>query len=337
MDWNLAIEKNRDALTRIVAMLVAMAALTNSFTSPLRGFEARSSGRASGSTVGREGRGDCGAIGDPGNMPDRRVGVIAAPQPPPDASRRPPLKEEVEPAPTLPRHLHRAILRLLRPAESAVRRLIIVLARGLVVTLPPPRPRKPKPASIVLSKPGGTGIYLPPGARLSGFPLREAVEDGHRVARRPSLPLLDPLRPFRPGPRRPAANSVPRISFPCYTAPSPITPRRPPAPDDPLDATRLALRLQALRSALDDLPAQAKRFARWRARKATGRDAAGAQNRNPDAAGAQNKRLARRAWPLRPGRPPGQLQAKRRTNEVHEVLHDLHWLAFDVLEHPDTS
>src|SRR5690606_33081848 len=35
---------------------------------------------------------------------------------------------------TLPRHLHRAVLRLLRPAEAAARRLIIVTARDLVVT-----------------------------------------------------------------------------------------------------------------------------------------------------------------------------------------------------------
>ncbi|WP_394891253.1 hypothetical protein ACG873_08100 [Mesorhizobium sp. AaZ16] len=31
---------------------------------------------------------------------------------------------------TLPRHLHRTALRLLRPAESAARRLVIALARG---------------------------------------------------------------------------------------------------------------------------------------------------------------------------------------------------------------
>ena len=45
----------------------------------------------------------------------------------------------------------------------------------------------------------------------------------------------------------------------------------------------------------------------------------------------------RRVWPLRPGRPPGQRPANRRTHEVHEILNDLHGLAFDVLEHPDTS
>ena len=73
-----------------------------------------------------------------------------------------------------------------------------------------------------------------------------------------ALPLFDPLRPFRPRPKRPVANGIPRISLPGVTAPFPVTPRRPPAPDDPLDATRLALRLQALGAALDDLPATGK-------------------------------------------------------------------------------
>ena len=104
-----------------------------------------------------------------------------------------------------------------------------------------------------------------------------------------------------------------------------IRPPRPPAGEAPgvsgqvveRSAQRLALRLQALGAALDDLPGQAKRFARWKARTLAGRTC--------------------RAWPLRPGRPPGQRPARRRTHEVHEILHDLHGLAFDVLEHPDTS
>jgi len=36
---------------------------------------------------------------------------------------------------TLPRHLHRTILHLLRPAEAATRRLIVVAARGLVMPI----------------------------------------------------------------------------------------------------------------------------------------------------------------------------------------------------------
>ena len=290
MDWDLAIEKHREALARILAMLVAMAGLA----SPLAGFEARSSGRASGSTVGQEGRGDCEAIGVPGNVRETRG--------------------EAEPALTLPRHLHRLILRLLRPAESAARRLIIVMARGLVVAPVPPRRRKPATRPTFLRRPGGTGILLPPGVRLPANSTR---------TRSVALPLLDPPKPFHP--RGAAAPGVPRISFPGSLAPSPIAPARPPMPDDPLDASRLALRLKALSAALDDLPRQAARFARWQAR---GADAAGAQ---------AAKRRTRRAWPLRPGRAPGQRPPRQRGHEVYEVLHDLHALAFDVLDNPDTS
>lgn len=81
MDGTAAIERNREALKRIVAMLSAMAGLVPD-------SEAASSARS-----------------------------------------------------TLPRHLWLAVLRLLRPAEAAARRLIIAAARGLVV--PPPLPRPP--------------------------------------------------------------------------------------------------------------------------------------------------------------------------------------------------
>ncbi len=40
----------------------------------------------------------------------------------------------------IPHRLHRAVLRVLRPAESAVRRLIVVAARGIVVKVAPSRP-----------------------------------------------------------------------------------------------------------------------------------------------------------------------------------------------------
>ncbi|MFI0848510.1 hypothetical protein ACH196_31445, partial [Mesorhizobium sp. IMUNJ23232] len=54
-------------------------------------------------------------------------------------------RNKPSPALCLPRHLYRAILLLLRPAESAARRLIIATAQGIVVVLPPFRPRKLKP------------------------------------------------------------------------------------------------------------------------------------------------------------------------------------------------
>lgn len=250
MDWNAAIEKNREALKRVLAMLVAMAGLDD------------------------------------------------------------------RPA-TLPRHLHRAVLSLLRPAEAAARRLIIVAARGIVVALPPARPRKPQPAQAILRNGIGTGIVMPRGFRS------KACTPTARLC----LPLFDPL-PRWNARARPAANGIPRISLPGVTAPFPVSPRRPPAPDDQLDATHLALRLGALASALDDLPREARRFARWKAR----RDRVLAAGR------------IHRVTPLRPGKPPGgrlahyDPDAPRRKNirDVDEILAHAHALARYALS-PDTS
>src|SRR4051812_693343 len=52
----------------------------------------------------------------------------------------------------LPRPLYRATLRGLRPAESAVRRLIVIAARGIVVKPFAPRPM---PAGLAFASNGG--------------------------------------------------------------------------------------------------------------------------------------------------------------------------------------
>ncbi|MEP9388722.1 hypothetical protein [Mesorhizobium sp. KR9-304] len=290
MDWNAAIEKNRAALKRVLAMLVAMAGLTG-FSSPLAGED------------GSARRGKAEALAEPGE------GCFSRP--------------------TLTRHLHRAILRLLRPAESAARRLIIVAARGLVVALPPAYQRKSKPVTMEPAlRRFGIAVVMSDGAaaaaRRAGD-VRAAAVRAHRPRALSLLPLFDPLPGLpslskgRERRRYVPAYAAPRISGLDLGAPfRPLPP--PPSPDDPVDASRLALRLQALASALDDLPAQARRFARLRAARR----------------GANASGRARRVWPLRPGRPPGQRPANRR-QEVHEVLSDLHWFAFEALEHPDTS
>ena len=255
MDWNAAIENNREALKRVLAMLVAMA-----------GLDDRPS--------------------------------------------------------TLPRHLHRAVLSLLRPAEAAARRLIIVAARGIVVALPLARPRKPKPRPTILRHGIGTGIVMPRGFQpLAGL--------SRTAPRSLALPLFDPL-PRWSARERPAASGFPRISIPGLTRPFPVP--RAPSPDDPIDAARLALRLGALGRALDDLPREARRFARWRAARhvACSPDAAVAQKGKGSPAGR-----FRRVWPLRPGRPPGG--RRRPHHEVHEILSVVHGLAFWALEPPDTS
>ncbi len=82
-----------------------------------------------------------------------------------------------------------------------------------------------------------------------------------------------------------------------------------------VSATRLNRRLQALKLALDDLPRQAKRLARWRQRREA-------------MPGPVFKS------PLRPGPPPGR--RKRHIHEIDDILADCHWLAWEAMK-PDTS
>ncbi len=326
MDGMAAIQDNLEALKRILAGLCAMAGFGQS------------------------------AIGS------RRPEASATP-----ASCDCPLPAE-DCRPTLPRHLRLAILRLLRPAESAARRLIIAAARGLTVTLPPTRPKAPAsldPAAIdpapllrrfgiAVVLPAGADPILPrprvrgttPGVLPSASPSTgsacggsglgasrpDALASG--VPRTTTLPLFDPPRRLRAsGRRRVAAVAAPRILFPGVTEPSRLPP--PPAPDDPVDCAHLACRLAALAAALDDLPGQARRFARWQARRKAGRPG-----------------NSHRITPLRPGRPPGGRLSRfgppdgrdalgrnprRRIREVDEILAHAHALAVDALRHPDTS
>ena len=218
------------------------------------------------------------------------------------------------------------MLRLLRPAEAAARRLIVVMARGVVAALPPPRPkargRQTSPA--ILRGRIGTGIVLPRFAADAAAGPARASAATPAALRRLAFPLSDPLR--RPGPcRRPTpVSAVPRISFPGCTTPSAIAPRRAPEPFDRLDATRLFSRIAVLAGALDDLPAQARRLARWNARRDAARDA------------GRQHRIA----PLRGGRifgSRGRHDVRRRPHEIDDVLADLHHFALEALRHADTS
>ena len=119
MDWALAIEKNREALKRVLAMLVAMVSATDG-----------------GSAGGQSSAGGQFTFFPQVDAPSQNPALAE--------------KSKLSPAPGTP---SRAIstascCRLLRPAEAAARRLIIIAARGLVVELAPPRLRaaKPKPA-----------------------------------------------------------------------------------------------------------------------------------------------------------------------------------------------
>ncbi len=187
------------------------------------------------------------------------------------------------------RQLHRAILRMLRPAESAARRLIVVLARTIKVKASPPRPG---PAGLVRAR-----------------------------QRKPrlSFQLFDPRqRFFREPPRpKPDPRAQPRISFFGNGEVRRISlGGEPPSPSDGLETpAHLARRLEALKTALDDLPRQARRLARALARR------------------EKSPRLKLQG-PLRPGPAPGF--RKQPLQEIDRVLHRCDWLAREALA-PDTS
>jgi hypothetical protein len=82
-----------------------------------------------------------------------------------------------------------------------------------------------------------------------------------------------------------------------------------------VNAARLSRRLQILKRALEDLPRQARRMARWRVRR-------------------EAMKAPKFKSPLRPGPPPGR--RKRHIHEVDEILANCHWLAWEA-EKPDTS
>ena len=145
----------------------------------------------------------------------------------------------------IPRSLHSAVLGVLRPAESAVRRLIVIAARNVVVKLAPSRPM---PVGKVIGKGSGKSS--------------------------PSFQLFDPPKRVKPIRVMKFTRLEPRIRFIDYDpricalfpTPRPVV-EPPPPPDGRVSATRLHRRLQALKSALDDLPRQARRLVRWEERR----------------------------------------------------------------------
>lgn len=227
-------------------------------------------------------------------------------------------------ADVVPRRVWRRIMRLLRPAEAAVRRLIVIAAQGIAIELPKPRVEEP-PASI--GRPSATGVVV----------IREGVN-------------LGLARIWRP---QPAVPPKPASALPAFALTDP--PRRfdtkawdgqrpfPPDgfewadPDEAVSARNLCRRLLALKQALDDLPRCATRLARLMARRDLASKAvqggfapAGAGQRlaaygkeGPKRAGAS--RRYGHLPPMRLGHPPGW--RRRATREVDDVLRECHAMA----------
>jgi hypothetical protein len=200
------------------------------------------------------------------------------------------------------RHLHRAILAVLRPAESAVRRLIMIAARGMILA---PRPARAAPV----------GLTPNPNQTCA-----------------PSFCLIDPLKRFAPSARL-ADNdaefwntdneapeddtafirTLPRICIPGFVDPVFALPK-PQLPDGLINARHLGNRLLALKNALDNLPNQARRLARWQAKRKNLRQ--------------QFPLRPLRLSPIRPGSPPGF--RTRQTHEVHAILKECQGLVMDL-------
>jgi hypothetical protein len=178
-----------------------------------------------------------------------------------------------------PHQIQARVRRLLRPAESALRRLIIIMAKDVKVKLPPARPL-PK-GLVIRAKAGGL----------------------------PRFRLYDSRKRFRPlDAQKPDDRRGPRIRF--FTAPAPVIPRAFTQKSAANTVKGLRRRFAALQQALDTLPQQARRMARWQLRRAL-------------------KPSVKFKSPLRPGQPPGH--QRRPLLEVDHVLAACHGLAFDVL------
>ncbi len=184
----------------------------------------------------------------------------------------------------------RQVLARLVPMESALRRLICVAARDLTVTIGPARA----------------------GSKATG--------ERQGSAGRAVFALTDTMRD--PDPKR---RSVPTAKEPRILSLDEWVPRegaKEPADDDLLDASALLRRLEALKAALNDLPAQALRLARWMARNERTRE----------------NGTWRRFYAIRSGRPPGHRQGGKQ--EVDEVLANCHDLALrcrDMVEREQRS
>ncbi len=221
-------------------------------------------------------------------------------------------------AATLPRSVYRVVLRVLRPAESSLRRLIFIAARGLVL-----KPRAARPAPVGL-------VSRADATRISAFQ------------------LIDPLKQFAPIAQEPASAedidftevwhddehdlededdaydsaALPRISVPGLYDPTFIAP--PPALclNNEINAVHLSKRLAALKRALENLPREARRLARWQAKRTAA---------FRDMKAFKPLRLS----PFRPSPPPGARLHIR--HEVDQVLKECHALALDARDRPDTS
>ncbi len=230
LDWPLAITRNTEALRKIVAVMFAMLHGVDRGSSPLSVGLGSSPLSVSFADTSPRKRGEVKSSAELLTSP--LWGEVSAK--PTERGLR--ADANANPTFTLPYRLYAAILMILRPAESALRRLIVIAARGLVL--------KPRAAH----------------QKLPNFPAFAATN----AARIPSFALLDPLKHFSLEDFN--QNADPHTSFSSSWDPSDFATSLS-QPDEPINATLLFSRMRALRAALSDIPKQARRLARWQTRR----------------------------------------------------------------------
>ncbi len=221
LDWKIAIQRNRKALGDVIAELVALA--QQAMISPLEGEM---------SAKPTEGGRGPDAKTPPSALSGQRVEPQVSPRPSDPAARG-----ENGGGHIAGTSLRRAVLRILRPAESALRRLIVVVAAMLS-----------QRARETTEQQGE--IQLPD---FSTFATYDTL---------PAFQLIDPRKTFGEF-SRPVAKGIPRIAVPGVFDPVPLK-----KPDNTLQAVKLIRRIRKLQYALHTLPRQARRLNRLMARRA---------------------------------------------------------------------
>jgi hypothetical protein len=186
----------------------------------------------------------------------------------------------------LPQGLYQKVERLLRPAESALRRLIVIAARGLVVK-PWPTRAMPKGLKIARKATGPVAFRLFDTRKRFDFIEKEN-------------PLFVVVKTYTSNPFNPFTSQVSS---------------RPAEPDGTINAHSMSRRLAAFAHALETIPRQAQRLARWQAKRSM-------------------MEKPKFTSPIRPGPPPGHRVEP--TRDVDFILRECHALAWDVYRE-DTS
>ncbi len=187
----------------------------------------------------------------------------------------------------LPRHVRTGIWRVLRPAEAAFRRLVVVV-------------------KVVFKIEAGVAV------RRGPVPAIPRVS-GDTVARVPAFALFDARKSFKPRSSVKGRKPVPRIRF--FDEVQVFEPVVMISPDDEVSAAHMMRRLRALNAALANVPKQARRLARWEAKRQAVRAETG-------------KYIA----PMRPGKPPGHRDRGR--HPVDFALKECHEMALYALHDP---